>query len=104
MLLAAGIVLFLLAGVVYFRGAFRAAALIGGAFWAVMGAVTWRHASTGAAVATTILLIAAPAVFLAVHAYDARRGVFLMPTIYAIPLAFLSGALLVAVATIAWAF
>ncbi len=41
-----------------------------------------------AAGAALALLAAIPAAYLVVHAVDARRGIFLLPTVYSIPIAF----------------
>ncbi len=102
--LVAAYALFVLAGVVYFRGAFVLTTLLALGFWAAMARAMTLHASPGAAIAAIGLLIVLPAVFLVIHSYDAKRGVFLLPTIYAIPFAFLTGTLLLIFGTIAWAF
>jgi len=101
--LAAGVALFA-AGLAYFRGGFHLAAALGVAYWSLAGAVLWRTLPPPASVPLLVALVAVPAVLLALHAIDARRGLFLVPTIYAIPLAFLTGLLLWIVAAGACAF
>ncbi len=87
-------VLFLACGRVYFHGRFRGAAALAAAHAAVASAVAIRTLPPVAAAATLLLLLALPLGFVALHAVDARQGLFLLPTIYSIPIAFVAGALL----------
>jgi hypothetical protein len=84
---------------VYFHGRFGAAALLGAIFAALIApAAVGSLGGIGGVIAFALLAVA-PGVYLVVHAVDARRGLFLLPTIYSIPIAFVCGAvLLVAVA------
>ncbi|MCK6460834.1 MAG: hypothetical protein L6Q95_13195 [Planctomycetes bacterium] len=82
---------------IYFRGRFGLAALGGAVYWALMAFAAMRYlGAPGGAVAFALLAVA-PGVYLAVHAVDARKGLFLLPTIYSIPIAFVCGILLWAV-------
>lgn len=94
MILIGAAVAYALSAWVYFRGRFGLAALGGAVYWALMAlAAVSSLGAPGGAVAFG-LLGAAPAVYLAVHAVDARKGLFLLPTIYSIPIAFVCGLLL----------
>ncbi len=99
--LAAGGVL-LAAGWIYFRGAFRLATALALGYWALAGMVVCRSLPPVPAVIVLALLVAIPAALLALHMIDARKGLFLIPTIYAIPLAFLTAILLWLVAGATW--
>ena len=44
------------------------------------------------------LLCVFPALFLLVHVIDLKKGIFYLPTVYSIPIAFLAGAALLVVA------
>jgi len=85
---------FLACGRVYFHGRFRGAALLALGYAGLASAVAVRTLPPVAAAATLLLLLALPLGFVALHAVDARHGIFLLPTIYSIPLAFVAGALL----------
>jgi hypothetical protein len=91
---AAATALYLLGAILYYRGRFALAGAAGIGYggvtaWIVAGAM----GPVGATV-TLVLLAVLPAAALLVHVVDARRGIFLMPTVYAIPLAFACGLLL----------
>lgn len=96
---------FFTAAVVYFHARFKLAVALGVVFWASVAPVVWNGCgAVGATVALTLLL-AGPVAFLLVHWYDVRKGgIFYLPTIYAIPLAFLCGLALLAVATLGLIF
>jgi hypothetical protein len=79
---------------IYFRGRFGLAALGGAIYAGLMAPSAMRFLGGPGGVAAFVLLAVAPAVYLAVHAVDARRGLFLLPTIYSIPIAFVCGLLL----------
>jgi len=79
---------------IYFRGRFGLAALGGVAFAALMAPLALRYLGGPGGAVVFALFAVAPAVYLAVHAADARRGLFLLPTIYSIPIAFVCGLLL----------
>ncbi len=85
---------FIACGRVYFHGHFRSAAALGLLDAALSAAVAIRSLPPVAAAAALLLLLVLPLGFVALHAVDARQGIFLLPTIYAIPIAFLAGALL----------
>ena len=93
-LYAGAAAVFLAACVVYFRGHFRGAGLLGLIYAGLVGTVVARSMGPVGATAALVLLCLAPAIFLGIHIVDARRGIFLLPTIYSIPIAFLCGALL----------
>jgi hypothetical protein len=100
-LLAGAALLFAAACLAYFHGRFLAASALGAAYWTAAGAVLFRELPPWGAAAALVPLAALPAFLLAVHAVDIRKGIFLLPTVYAIPLAFLAGALLWLVAAAA---
>jgi len=77
-----------LAALAYFRGRFGPAALLGAAFVALVAPVAVDGLGPVAGAAALALLALAPGVYLVVHCVDARRGLFLLPTIYSIPIAF----------------
>ena len=87
-------VLFLVSSVGYFHGRFGFAYLTGVAYWACAGAVVLRTMDTPMALVTLVPLCFLPALFLFVHTVDARTGTFIFPTMYSIPVAYLTGALL----------
>jgi hypothetical protein len=79
---------------IYFHGRFGLAALCGAVYAALMAPAAVQYlGAPGGAVAFALLAVA-PGVYLVVHAVDARKGLFLLPTIYSIPLAFVCGLLL----------
>ncbi len=79
---------------IYFRGRFGWAALLGAVFAGLMApAAVGSLGGPGGAVALALLAVA-PGVYLAVHVADAKKGLFLLPTIYSIPIAFVCGLLL----------
>jgi hypothetical protein len=92
---------FLLSAVLYFRTAFAAAALCGLAYLVLVSIVVVEAMGPVGATVTAVLLLAVPNGLLLVHAYDARKGVFLLPTIYAIPIAFFAGAVTLVVTGLA---
>jgi hypothetical protein len=94
MMLFAAAVAYAASAFVYFRGRFGLAALGGIAFAALMApAAVGDLGGLGGAVAFALLAVA-PGVYLVVHAVDARKGLFLLPTIYSIPIAFVCGLVL----------
>jgi len=78
----------------YFRGHFGAAGLLGLGSEGALGFVLARTMSPASAAVTLALLCVVPLALLGLHVIDARRGLFLLPTIYSIPLAFFAAALL----------
>jgi len=86
--LAATAALFL-ACALYFRGRFLLAAVLGIAY-AALAFETARPRLPSTLFWTSFLLFCvAPGSFLGLHVVDIRRGIFLLPTIYSIPIAFL---------------
>jgi hypothetical protein len=79
---------------IYFRGRFGPAALCGAVYWGLMAPAAIGHLGGPGGAIAFALLGAAPAAYLLVHAVDARKGLFLLPTIYSIPIAFVCGLLL----------
>jgi len=88
------VAVFVAAALFYFHGWFRIASLFGIAFWLLAGRVLTLTLAPGWAWGLLVPLAIAPAGFLFVHALDARGGFFRLPTIYSIPIAFLTGAVL----------
>lgn len=97
----AALAAFLLGAVVYYVGWFVFAGLVALVFAVLMGAAVAGAMGPVAAGVLIALFLAGPAVFLGVHAVDARKGIFLLPTIYSIPLAFVCGALMLVVTGLA---
>jgi hypothetical protein len=87
---AAAAALYLLCAVLYFRGHFAWAALLGALFLGALTPVVLAAMGPVAAGAALALLAGVPAAYLVLHAFDARYGVFLLPTVYSIPIAFVS--------------
>jgi len=83
-----GAAAYALAAFAYYRGRFGLAALLGVAFAGLVAPVAVTGLGPVAGAAVLALLAAAPGIYLVVHCVDARRGLFLLPTIYAIPIAF----------------
>lgn len=93
-LYGAAVASFLVAAVFYFRGWFRIAFALGFVFWALVGHLLTRTMPPAAAWSLFVLFGIGPATFLVVHAIDARKGYFRLPTVYSIPFAFIFGLLL----------
>lgn len=89
------------AALLYYAGRFVPAMAAGAAFWGLTGAVVLDAMGPVGAAVSWLLLAAAPAIYLAVHAVDAKRGMFLLPTVYSIPLAFVAGLVLLCVTALA---
>lgn len=82
---------------IYFRGRFALAALLGALFAGLMApAAVGSLGGLGGVIAFALLAVA-PGVYLAVHVVDVRKGLFLLPTIYSIPIAFVCGLVLLLV-------
>ena len=82
---------------IYFRGRFRLAAFLGAVFAGLMApAAVGSLGGLGGLLALALLAVA-PGVYLVVHVVDAKKGLFLLPTIYSIPLAFVCGLVLLLV-------
>ena len=92
------------AAFLYYGGRFVLALGAGAVFWGLTGAVVLDAMGPFGAAAAWILLAAGPALYLVVHAVDAKRGIFLLPTVYSIPLAFVAGLLLLGVSALALLF
>jgi len=96
-LYGAAVAAFVVAAVSYFHGFFRIAFLLGCGCWTLLGMVVLGAFPAALAWPLLLLFAIGPALFVVVHAVDARRGCFRLPTIYSIPIAFLlAAALLVA--------
>jgi hypothetical protein len=85
---------YLAAGLAYFRGRFAPAAALGALYVALMAPATTGALGAAFGLVLFLLLALAPAGYLVVHYVDARKGLFLLPTIYSIPLAFVCGLVL----------
>jgi hypothetical protein len=103
-LYAGAAALYLLCAVLYYRGRFGWAALVGALFFVALTPVVLDGMGPVAAGAALGLLAVAPAAYLVVHAVDARRGLFLLPTVYSIPIAFVGALALWALAGLALLF
>jgi hypothetical protein len=94
MILLAAAALYAASAWIYFRGHFGLAALGGAVFLGLMApAAVGNLGGVGGTIAFALLAVA-PGVYLAVHAVDAKKGLFLLPTIYSIPIAFVCGLVL----------
>jgi hypothetical protein len=93
-----------LAALLYFRGRFGAAALLGAAYNALVAEAARRAMPAPLFWGAFGLLCLGPAAFLALHVADIRRGLFLLPTVYSIPIAFFGAGLfwLLAGAALLW--
>ena len=91
MILVAAALAYAASAGIYFRGRFGLAALGGAIFAGLMAPAAVGSLGGPGGVVAFALLVAAPGVYLVVHAVDARRGLFLLPTIYSIPIAFVCG-------------
>jgi len=80
--------LYVFSAVLYYRGHFGYAALVAALFFGALTPVVLGAMGPVAAGAALTLLAAIPAAYVVVHAVDARRGIFLLPTVYSIPIAF----------------
>jgi len=87
-----------LAAFAYFRGRFGTASLLGLVFLGLVAPVAIGGLGAVAGGIILALLAVAPGVYLVVHCVDARRGLFLLPTIYSIPIAFVCALVLLALA------
>lgn len=85
---------------IYFRGRFGLAALLGALFAGLIApAAVGFLGGVGGAVAFALLAVA-PGAYLAVHVVDVKKGLFLLPTIYSIPIAFVCGLVLLLVVAV----
>ena len=91
---AAAAALYLTCAVLYFRGHFAWAALAGALFLGALAPVVLAAMGPVAGGVALLALAALPAAYLVVHAVDARCGIFLLPTVYSIPIAFVTSLLL----------
>ncbi|MGQ0613346.1 MAG: hypothetical protein ACT4PV_06385 [Planctomycetaceae bacterium] len=80
--------------VVYFRGRFSASALLGALYAGLMVLPARSGLGTGPGSVLLALFLGLPALFLLLHIIDLRRGLFLVPTVYAIPCVFFGDAAL----------
>ena len=80
--------------ILYYNGRLWAAGIGGLVYGGLIGTVAARSMAPWLAIVLVALFAVAPGVYVIVHAVDARRGLFLLPTIYSIPLAFLAGVIL----------
>jgi len=92
-MLLAAFAVFLTASVLYYRARFLYASVAGLVLAVLLGVLLAQTFGAVAAIVIGALLLVSPAAFVAVHAVDARRGIFLLPTVYSIPLAFACAAL-----------
>ncbi len=86
--------LFGLACLVYYRGLFLIASVVGIVFGLTLISISFRAMNPVVWSLMVTSLAAFPALLLILHAVDLRAGLCLLPTVYSIPFAFLSGALL----------
>jgi len=100
-LYAAAAVAFFGTAALYFRGLFRTALVGGAVYGGLIARVVWASMGPVPATVSLLLLLLGPAIYVGVHILDARKGLFLLPTIYSIPIAFLAGGALLAVAGVA---
>lgn len=93
-----------LAALLYFRARFGLAALLGVAYGALVAEAARAAMPAALFWGAFGLLCLAPGAFLLVHVADIRRGLFLLPTVYSIPIAFFGAALfwLLAGAALLW--
>ena len=91
----ATVVAFWVTAVLYYRGALWAASLCGLAFGVLATRTLYGAVGPIAFAVIGGLLIVGPGGLVMLHAVDVRKGLCLWPTIYSIPLAFLSGLLLI---------
>lgn len=87
---AAAGALYLACAVLYYRGHFAYAALAGALFLGALTPVVLGAMGPVAGAVALAVLAALPAGYLVTHAVDARRGIFLLPTVYSIPIAFVA--------------
>lgn len=100
LLLLGAAVAYALSAWIYFRGRFGVAVLLGALFAGLIApAAVGFLGGVGGAIAFALLVVA-PAVYLAVHVVDVRKGLFLLPTIYSIPIAFVCGLVLLLVVAV----
>lgn len=85
---------FALACLLYYKGRFLAASLLGLAYGLVLCALAFpaMHPVLWSLVVTLLLVF--PALLIGLHVVDLRTGLFLLPTVYSIPFAFLAAAFL----------
>ena len=100
-MLLAAFAVFLAASVLYYHARFLFAGVAGLALTVLLSILLAQMFSVVTAVVLGALLLLGPAVFVAVHAVDARRGIFLLPTVYSIPLAYACAALCLIIVTAA---
>ena len=87
-MLAISVAAILAAAIVYYHGWFWLASLLGLGFAATMVVLLPRELGHTAGWIAIAFLVLFPTLAVAVHAFDAKHGRFLLPTIYSIPLAF----------------
>jgi len=85
---------YLAAAVAYFRGLFRLSGAIGVLFWALAAVAVARGTTLVPALLIFVGFGLLPAAFLLTHVIDLRKGLFIFPTIYSIPIAFAAGVVL----------
>ncbi len=100
-MLFAAFAVFIAASVFYYHARFLFASVFGLALAMLLGILLAQTVSVVTAVVLGTLLLLGPTVFVAVHAVDAHRGIFLLPTVYSIPLAFACAALCLIITTAA---
>jgi len=94
LLLLLAAVAYLVAAVAYFRGLFRLSGAIGVLFWALAAVVVAGETTLFPALLILLVFGLFPAAFLLTHVIDLRKGLFIFPTIYSIPVAFAAGIVL----------
>jgi len=85
---------YLAAAVAYFKGFFRLSGAAGAVFWGLMAVAVVRETTLVCALVILAVFGLFPAAFLLTHVIDLKRGLFIFPTIYSIPVAFTAGILL----------
>jgi hypothetical protein len=87
--LVAAVAALLLAAVFYFHARFQAAAATGLVYAGLMAHLLREEFGHTPGMLAAVFLLLVPALCVVVHAIDARRGLFLLPTVYGIGIAFI---------------
>lgn len=100
-MLLAAFAVFFAASVFYYHARFLFASVCGLTLAVLLGILLAQTFSVVTVVVLGALLLLGPTVFVTVHAVDAHRGIFLLPTVYSIPLAYGCAALCLIIVTAA---
>ena len=101
MMLLAAILAMVAGSVAYHYGYFRLASLLGLGIAAALMVVLPRELGHTPGWIVFAILVLFPTLCVAVHAFDAKRGYFLIPTVYAIQIAFGCAIIDLVIATVA---